>query len=62
MLWGTSVPLVADVGLTSNDKGRRFHQNGGCSHTGVNIPWSYPQIVRPFPLLWTTLWISWGRA
>lgn len=44
MLWGTSVPLVADVGLTSNDKGRLYGGNGGRSHTGVNIPWSYPQI------------------
>lgn len=44
------MPLVANAGLTSSDKGRPCHQNGGRSHTGVNIPWSYPQIVLTFPL------------
>lgn len=31
-------------------------------HTGVNFPRSYPQIFRPFPLLWKRLWITPGTG
>lgn len=39
----------------------RFRQ-GRRSHTGVNLPWSYPQIFVSYPVLCTTLWISSGQG
>lgn len=39
MLWGTTVPLVADLGFPRKDKGlRRLAWRSG-SHTGVNTEW-----------------------
>lgn len=62
MLWGTSVPLVAELGFPSRDKGRVASPTWSMQSHRRQRSESYPQIVRPFPLLWTTLWITSGQS
>lgn len=49
MLWGTTVPLVPDLGFPRKDKGRGTNRDPvGQSHRRQPAE-SYPQIFRPFP-------------